>query len=120
VHYLGIGPAAHSFNGDSRQWNIAHNAKYIKSIASKNGIDLFQKEVLSPIDQTNEYILTSLRTMWGMDLGQIKTEEHKAQIKTSMQRYLDEEMILFQNENYVLTEKAKFLADGIASELFVE
>jgi oxygen-independent coproporphyrinogen-3 oxidase len=118
VPYLGIGPAAHSFDQNSRQWNIAHNIKYMKAVQNRDLELLSEKEVLSPIDQTNEYILTSLRTMWGMDLNKVKLEEHRTQIKTTMQKYLDEGLIL-HNSTYVLSEKAKFLADGIASELFV-
>jgi len=120
VPYLGIGPAAHSFDNESRQWNVAHNIKYMEAIQNRDIDLLSQREVLSPVDQTNEYILTSLRTMWGMDLGKIKSEEHQVKIKTAMRKYLDKGMILLDGSSYVLSEKAKFLADGIASELFVD
>ena len=120
VPYLGIGPAAHSFDNDSRQWNISHNIKYMQAIQNRDTNLLSEREVLSPVDQTNEYILTSLRTMWGMDLDKIKSEAHQSQIKSAMQKYLDEEMILKDGAVYALSDKAKFLADGIASELFVD
>ena len=120
IPYLGIGPAAHSFDGVSRQWNIANNARYMKSVEARNEADLYQKEILSPVDQTNEYVLTSLRTMWGMDLKKIKIATHQVQIKAAAEKYLSEGMLERKNNVYILSEKAKFLADGIASELFVE
>ena len=75
VNYLGIGPSAHSFNGDTRQWNIANNNMYIRSISG--GIIPFESEVLSNTDQLNEYVMTSLRTIGGLDLQKLHT------IKTS-------------------------------------
>src|SRR5690606_887350 len=65
-HYLGIGPSAHSFNGESRSWNVANNAKYIAALADNT--DFQEIENLSKEDQFNEYVMTSIRTMWGLDL----------------------------------------------------
>ena len=120
VSYLGIGPAAHSFDGLSRQWNIAHNKKYMDAIKAKDAGLLYQKEVLSAVDQSNEYILTSLRTMWGLDLEKIKLSAHRDQIEKAAEKYIREGMLLKKEEIFILSEQAKFLADGIASELFVE
>jgi oxygen-independent coproporphyrinogen-3 oxidase len=68
--YLGIGPSAHSFDGASRQWNISNNNIYIDSI--EQGIIPYEKEILTPTQQLNEYIMTSLRTMEGSDLDQVE------------------------------------------------
>ncbi len=119
VHYLGIGPAAHSFDGVSRQWNVSHNIKYMDALGARDLSALFEVEVLSPADQTNEYILTSLRTMWGMDLGLIRVVAHRGLVVASAQRFLDEGLLRRDGDVFVLAEGAKFLADGIASGLFV-
>ncbi len=119
VPYLGIGPAAHSFDGHSRQWNIAHNIHYMQHIKNKNKKDLYQIEILSDKNKTNEYIMTSLRTMWGMDLDQIAQEEHKLIIRQAAKKYIEQGLLRQENQHYIVTEKGKFLADGIASELFV-
>lgn len=68
--YLGLGPSAHSFNGTSRQWNLRNNARYVNAI--KTGKDYYEKEELSEIDQYHEYLITSLRTKWGIDLKEIE------------------------------------------------
>ena len=70
--YLGIGPSAHSFDGDSRQWNISNNTKYIKQI--NESVLPFEKEYLSNSQKYNDYIMTSLRTIWGIDIKIIKTK----------------------------------------------
>ncbi len=119
VPYIGIGPAAHSFDGDSRQWNVAHNAHYMQHVDAKDKNALYQIEKLSPQDKTNEYIMTALRTMWGLDLDKIEVEEHKDSIAQAAQKYIDQGLIKTEAQHYIITEKGKFLADGIASELFV-
>ncbi len=117
--YLGIGPAAHSFNGTSRQWNIAHNAKYIQAINSHQ--PAFEKETLSTAQQYNEYILTALRTKWGCDIHKIAN--WGANFKTHFQKiskdYLVEALMQQKNNIFTLTDKGKLLADKIVMELFM-
>jgi oxygen-independent coproporphyrinogen-3 oxidase len=116
--YLGIGPSAHSFDGASRQWNIANNALYIKAIAE--GRLPFEREVLTTTQRYNEYIMTSLRTMWGVDPKRI------AQIGAGFEAYFLQAVRPFCEQGqveeaagkYRLTAAGKFLADGIAAELF--
>lgn len=120
VPFLGLGPGAHSFNGSSRQWNLPNNAKYIKSL-EENQL-LFEKEILSPADQYNEYIMTALRTMWGVDLEKIKAlgarfEEHF--LKTSLP-FLESGHLIRKDDNFSLSKAGKLLADRIAMELFFE
>jgi len=119
VPYIGIGPAAHSFDGHSRQWNVAHNIHYMKHIKDQNKTALYQVEKLSPKDHTNEYIMTSLRTMWGLDIQKIKSEKYLEQITKAAQKYLDQGLLKLEDQHYIISEKGKLLADGIASDLFV-
>lgn len=119
--YLGLGPSAHSFNGTSRQWNVANNTLYLKSI--EQGTVPFEIEALTATQQLNEYIMTSLRTMEGLSLEKVKSNfgEDKAQLllKESQQWILSHH-IIFENESLRLTAKGKFMADGIAADLFSE
>lgn len=118
--YLGIGPSAHSFNGISRQWNISNNQIYIRSL-NENTIP-FEIEELSESNKFNEYILTSLRTMWGIDIlliekefGQVRKDELLKQI----QKFINDGMIISEGNNFVLTKEGKFFADRIAAEMFI-
>ena len=118
--YLGIGPSAHSFNGISRQWNISNNQVYIRSL--NENIIPFEIEELSESNKFNEYILTSLRTMWGIEIlfvekefGQIKKEE----LLKKIQKFINDGMITSSDNNFVLTKEGKFFADRIAAEMFV-
>jgi oxygen-independent coproporphyrinogen III oxidase len=114
-NYLGIGPSAHSFNGSSRQWNISNNNQYIESI--RNGIIPFEKEVLTPVQQLNEYIMTSLRTTEGLDLDKVG-EVIGAKLKAAGKKYIESGLMKKENQFLRLTKEGKLLADGIASELF--
>lgn len=120
-HYLGIGPSAHSFNGNSRSWNVANNAKYIAAMAENTR---FQEiENLSKEDQFNEYVMTSIRTMWGLDLQKVEKDfgyDFKQHVLRESQVFFDnEEMEILENHIVRATTKGKLLADHIASELFV-
>jgi len=120
IPYLGIGPSAHSFNGISRQWNIANNNKYISAILLKE--IPAENEVLTGSDKFNEYIMTSLRTKWGMDLNYLKNNfpsEFLQEMESALQENVSEGRIKQENEVYILTTKGKLLADQIASELFI-
>ena len=117
--YLGIGPSAHSFDGHSRQWNSNSNLKYIRSI-SEGGIPA-ESEILSVVDQYNEYVLTHLRTQWGISENQIKMQfgaNFQNNIKLGMTPFLASGHLEKRGENYVLTREGKFLADKIAADLF--
>lgn len=117
--YLGLGPSAHSFNGKEREWNIANNALYLKSIAG----DMVpsEKEVLTPVQRLNEYIMTSLRTMEGLSLSYIEDHWNAAAataIKKDAAIFLGEGNMTASGDRLILTAKGRLLADGIAADLF--
>jgi oxygen-independent coproporphyrinogen-3 oxidase len=121
IEYIGFGPSAHSFDGVSRQWNISNNSLYIKNVTDKNEA-YFEKEILSESDQFNEYILTSLRTIWGIDTLVLKSKfnsEILSSFNEKIKTYISSDMVSFSNNKYVLTSNGKLFADKIASELFV-
>lgn len=116
--YTGLGPSAHSFNGKERQWNIANNISYIHAI-EKDGIPA-ENEVLTAVQQLNEYIMTSLRTIEGLDLdilsGKFGITENEMLKKAG--RYLGNNLLKKNGQSLVLTRDGKLLADGIAADLF--
>ncbi len=117
--YIGIGPSAHSYNGIARKWNIANNALYIQSI--KNNVIPFEEEILTKSRQLNEYIMTSLRTIEGLDLKMIEnkfSESEKGRIENETKKYLDKDLMIRKEQNLILTDEGKLFADGIASDLF--
>jgi oxygen-independent coproporphyrinogen-3 oxidase len=118
--YLGIGPSAHSFKAGQRSWNISNNSKYIQSILNKELPS--EVELLSVKDQYNEYIMTGLRTIWGVSLDYLTTcfgiQFTNDFIKAS-QKFLNEGLLVMQDDAIVVSKKGKFLVDGIASELFL-
>ena len=119
-HYVGLGPSAHSFNGHSRQWNIANNALYISSL--QQGILPAETEQLTPGQQLNEYIMTSLRTIEGLDLLHI---DHRfgapaaAHVHKTIQKYQHSGKAEINQAKLQLTQEGKLFADGIAADLFV-
>lgn len=119
--YIGFGPSAHSFNGKQRSWNIANNLKYIKSI--NNNILPLEFEELSINNRFNEYIMTGLRTIWGVDLTKIKNDFGKIYLKElvqNSQEFIEKGLLKITSDTkLVTTQKGKFLADGIASDLFI-
>ena len=119
VNYLGVGPGAHSFNGKSRQSNIANNHKYMNSI--EKGIVPFVLDKLSDRSMANEYLMTSLRTKWGCELKKLHTRfgyDLQKQQNDKLQELIKTEMIYTMDEIIFLTKKGKFVADEIISELF--
>ena len=120
ISYLGIGPSAHSFNKESRQWNVSNNAKYLADL-KLNKIP-FEKEFLSKNDKFNEYLMTSLRTMWGLDLDKISTDfgtDYKNYVLNNSQEFLENEQLIINNQNIKLSATGKLFADAIAAELFI-
>lgn len=120
VPYLGIGPAAHSFYGNTRSWNKAHNQDYIKSIAA--GIRPFTAETLSTWDLLNEYIMTSLRSSRGISKAKLVGEwgtERATAIELAIKPHLQAGNMLLTENGWKLSDQGKFLADGIASDLFI-
>lgn len=120
--YLGIGPSAHSFNGTSRGWNIANNALYMKSILAENKLN-FEAETLTSVQQLNEYIMTSLRTMWGVDLEKIAAqwgENTRHQLIENAISFIKKGQAEQKDNNIILTRQGKLFADSIAGTLFFD
>jgi oxygen-independent coproporphyrinogen-3 oxidase len=118
--YIGIGPSAHSFDVTSRSWNIANNTLYIKSIQD-NKLPL-TSEKLTKEDSYNEYIMTGLRTIWGVSLERIESEfgqEFLNYLTKQSQRFINDGLLEIENNILKTTKKGKFLCDGIASDLFM-
>lgn len=119
--YVGFGPSAHSFDGSSRQWNVPNNNLYMKRLADGSE-GYFEREVLSDKDQFNEYILTAMRTMWGVDGAQIKTrfgEDVYRSFMKAIEPYLEKKLITNTNGLFQLSREGKLFADKIASDLFI-
>jgi oxygen-independent coproporphyrinogen-3 oxidase len=120
IPYLGIGPSAHGFNGNTRYLNIANNAKYMSQLA--NGQLAETIEELGIYDRFNEYIMTSLRTMWGTDLKKIENDFGKvflADTIVNIKPFIQRNWLNNTNDRLILTQDGKLFADYIASELFL-
>jgi oxygen-independent coproporphyrinogen-3 oxidase len=117
--YLGIGPSAHSYDGVSRSWNVANNALYLKAIQNS---ELHREvELLSQEDRYNEYIMTGLRTIWGVSLIRIEQEfgtDYLNYLKQQSQKFISDGLLIITDGILKPTLKGKFLTDGIASDLF--
>ena len=118
--YLGIGPSAHSYDGTSRQYNVAHNAKYLQALT--NGQMLYEREVLSRYDQINELVMTGLRTKWGCDLATLQAV-YQYDLYTEHAIYIDQLIAdgkaEIQEQRLILTNQGRLLADGIVEDLFL-
>ena len=137
--YMGIGPSAHSFNGTQRSWNVANNTKYIKSIREHKLPS--EMELLSKKDRFNEYVMTGLRTIWGISLNKIESEfgsDYKKHLLETAEKFINQNLLFItskvkqsavsneiassftpRDDNVIrTTQKGKFLVDGIASDLF--
>ena len=119
--YLGIGPSAHSYNGfDIRSWNVANNQQYIKKLNSN--LLAKEEEVLSQEDQFNEMVMIGLRTTWGVDLESLKnkfSEQILEKFTTEIKNKLNNGVLMIENNHLKIPEKHWFMADGIASDLFM-
>ncbi|AQS93910.1 coproporphyrinogen III oxidase [Polaribacter sp. BM10] len=117
--YLGIGPSAHSFNGKQRSWNVRNNTHYIKAIL-EDKLPI-ERETLSKTDRYNEYVMTGLRTVWGVSLEKIKKDfgdDFLNYLEKLSNKFIIEDLLYIENKTLKTTQKGKFLADGIASDLF--
>jgi len=120
IPYAGIGPSAHSFDGSTRQWNVANNALYTRHILQEDRI-LHETETLTPVQRLNEYIMTSLRTMWGCSLERIEKEwsgDHAAHTEQQSRMYRETGWMKQEGRTLTLTDAGKLFADRIAGELF--
>jgi oxygen-independent coproporphyrinogen-3 oxidase len=120
VPYLGIGPSAHGFDGAFRYLNIANNAMYLTQLTQNKLAETIEE--LSIEDQFNEYIMTSLRTMWGINLSFVKNQFGDTYLNELLQEvkpFIAKEQLLMNDDQLILTQKGKLFADGIAAELFV-
>lgn len=119
VHYLGFGPSAHSFDGNSRRWNVANNMKYIAAL-NANG-SYFEQEEIDVATAYNEYILTGLRTIWGIQKSEILERfgpKLKAHFDAELEKLLKTSYLQIENDKITLTPEGLTVADGIASDLF--
>ena len=118
--YIGIGPSAHSFNGISRSWNISSNKKYIDGIQDDKSFS--EIEILTIEQQYNEYVFTSLRTIWGVDLDYLSErflENITEHFLKEIAKWIEKGYIQKTNKQYTLTQKGKAFADGVSSDLFI-
>ena len=126
--YIGIGPSAHSFNSNQRSWNVANNTKYIKSIQQNELPSTI--ETLSKKDRFIEYIMTGLRTIWGVSIKKVEDDfglEFKEHLLTASKEFISQQLLVVTTsdydsnciENLQATQKGKFLIDGISSSLFL-
>ncbi|MBL0198681.1 MAG: radical SAM family heme chaperone HemW [Chitinophagaceae bacterium] len=119
-YYYAFGPAAHAFDGKSRRWNVANNALYIQSL--QKGIIPFEEEILTETQQLNEYIMTSLRTIEGLDLDYVSNifgAEKSSRIKAAGNKYESTGKLKAVKGKLILTREGKLFADGIAADLFL-
>jgi len=118
--YLGIGPSAHSYDGNIRSWNVSNNTKYIKSI--ELGVLPSEKEILSKMDKYNEYIMTGLRTKWGVSIQKIEYifgDKYRDYLLEQAKKSLKNDLLSLDKDVLLITKKGRFLGDGIASDLFL-
>ncbi len=119
VPYLGIGPSAHSYKNQQRFWNIANTSAYIDSV--EKGESPHTSEILSETQALNEYVMTSLRTMWGCDLDNVAARWGNTRvdaIRRMAQKFIDKGLLEEMGSNLIITAKGKLFADGIAADLF--
>ena len=118
--YLGLGPSAHSFNGNERRWNVSNNQVYLQGI--KMGQPKREIELLTSVQQLNEYIMISLRTIEGLDLKKIESSwafEERKRIENHLSKYINAGLVKLEDPMARLTDEGMLRADGIASDLFV-
>ena len=118
IKYLGLGPSAHSFNGVSRSWNVSHIESYIKAIEA--GLPYSENEILTENNKYNEYILTRLRTIWGVSAGDLENSFGAAKatwFQQNIVKYITTGLVKQQDGIYTLTENGMFVSDEIMANL---
>ncbi len=118
IKYLGLGPSAHSYNGISRSWNVSHIESYIKAVTA--GLSYSEEEILTENDKYNEYILTRIRTIWGVSTDLLKTSFGEAKatwFQQNIEKYITTGLVKQQSGIYTLTEKGWFVSDEIMANL---
>jgi oxygen-independent coproporphyrinogen III oxidase len=118
--YIGIGPSAHSYDGKNRGWNVSNNSLYIKSI-QENKLPI-EIETLTKTDRYNEYIMTGLRTIWGVSLERVEQEFGKTYLdylNRQAAKFIEDHLLFVDDNILRTTKKGKFLSDGISSDLFL-
>ncbi|TMU55760.1 radical SAM family heme chaperone HemW [Flagellimonas algicola] len=118
--YIGIGPSAHSFDGMNRSWNVRNNNKYIKAIQA--GELPSEKEKLTLTDRYNEYVMTGLRTIWGVSLEKVEAEygaDYLGHLNRCSRKFLEAGLLMLNDGTLTATQEGKFLVDGMASDLFI-
>lgn len=118
--YLGLGPSAHSYNQSSRRWNVSSVAQYIEALNQNK--PFFEEENLSQTDRFNEYVLTRIRTKWGLLLPEIEQffgENRRSYLEKQISKYIESNAIFIQNERVLLTKKGLFISDKIMADLII-
>lgn len=119
--YLGIGPSAHSYDGMKRQWNVAHLKKYMDSITK--GEVRSESELLTPVQKFNEFVMTRLRTRWGISLPELEKqfgEKFLTHFTGNIKKYLNSGHLQKTSDRITLTRTGKFVSDGIIANLFYD
>ncbi|MEM9144238.1 MAG: radical SAM family heme chaperone HemW, partial [Bacteroidota bacterium] len=119
-NYVGIGPSAHSYDGSNRMWNSKNNSKYIKAL--KQDILPLEMENLSLTDRYNEYVMTGLRTLWGVSLDKIGAEfgfRYQEYLMAQAQKHIAQHLLFWDGDVLRTTRKGTFFVDGLASDLFM-
>jgi oxygen-independent coproporphyrinogen-3 oxidase len=121
VPYIGLGPSAHSFDRRSRQWNISDVREYIRSV--NEGKVSSEREELDRLTLFNEYIMTALRTAWGIDLTHVENsydkELHDYLVNMSG-KYIRYGLMKRERDTLVLTDQGRMISDNIIAELLME
>jgi oxygen-independent coproporphyrinogen-3 oxidase len=118
-NYIGFGPSAHSFDQRTRRWNVSSLKKYLKAV--ENETDFWEEEVLSPQDQYNDYMITSLRTMWGISseyLDSAFDSRYASYFRKEAQSFIETGHMFYNGQTYTLSEEGLFISDGIMEKLF--
>jgi oxygen-independent coproporphyrinogen-3 oxidase len=118
--YLGFGPSAHSYNGSTRKWNMSKNSSYIRGIAK--GHKVYDEEFLNDISRLHDYLMTSMRTMWGIDLNYLRNEWGQTSYRHVLDKaepFMQSGKILNVEGKMMLTREGMFIADYIIGELFM-
>ncbi len=118
--YLGLGPSAHSYDGKGRSWNVRNNHKYLKAIANKELP--MEREQLTVKDRYNEYVMTGLRTIWGVSSTKVQSDygtQYAKYLRQQAQKFVDDDFLQWEDDTLKATDKGKFLVDGIAADLFI-